>query len=70
MTSPSSDHAELSSLRALLDDALRRISAIADGYRTREDTMVASDLETAERSLVAAGRAVDRASKALATMRG
>jgi hypothetical protein len=70
VTSPSSDHAELSSLRALLDDALRRISAIADGYRTREDTMVASDLETAERSLVAAGRAVDRASKALATMRG
>jgi len=70
VASPTSDHAELSSLRALLDDSLRRIDAIADGYRNREDTMVASDLETAERSLVAAGRAVDRALKALGTMKG
>jgi hypothetical protein len=69
VTSPTSDHAELSSLRALLDDALRRIDGIAAGYRNREDTMVASDLETAERSLVATGRAIDRALKALASMR-
>jgi hypothetical protein len=68
--SPTSDHAELSSLRALLADSLRRIDLIADGYRHREDTLVSSDLETAERSLVAAGRAVDRALKALATMSG
>ena len=66
--SPSSDAAELSSLRAVLDDLVRRVDMIADRYRTREDTSVSTDLENADRSLVAAGRSVDRALRALHTM--
>ncbi len=66
--SPSSDAAELSSLRAVLDDLVRRVDTIADRYRSREDTSVSTDLENADRSLVAAGRSVDRALRALHTM--
>ena len=65
-TSPSqdanaSDRAELSTLRAQIDDLLRRVVAVADHYDDTPDSAVAADLFAAERSLVTARRQLDRA---------
>ena len=65
MTS-ASDHAELSTLRSSLEDLTQRIVVVGDRYRTSDGSGVASDLETAERSLITARRALDRAIKTLA----
>ncbi len=56
-----SDVAELSSLRAQLEDLTARVVAVFERYADTPDSAVASDLFTAERSLLAAGRALDRA---------
>ena len=61
-----SDHAELSTLRSSLEELTQRIVVVGDRYRTSDGSAVASDLETAERGLVSARRAVDRAIKTLA----
>lgn len=61
----SSDTAELSALRTTLDEAARRIEAMADRYARSPDSAVAAELFTAERALVAAGRALHRASRSL-----
>jgi hypothetical protein len=63
--STSSDHAELSTIRTLLDDLTTRVVAIADRYGASPDSAVAADLYAAERSLIAARRSVERASAAL-----
>ena len=64
----SSDHAELSTLRSALEESTRRIVAVADRYRETDDSAVAGDLDSAERGLVAARRAMDRALRALADL--
>lgn len=57
----SSDHAELATLRSALEETTQRIVAVADRYRDTDDAAVASDLDQAERGLVAARRAIGRA---------
>jgi hypothetical protein len=62
---PTSDLAELSSLRAQLNDLAARVVAVADRYRESPDSAVANDLDLAERSLLGARRALERASDTL-----
>jgi hypothetical protein len=66
--SATSDHAELSMLRSVLDDLVNRIVQISDRYRESEDSAVAADLDGAERTLLTARRAVDRAVETLRSM--
>jgi hypothetical protein len=61
-----SDSAELSTLRSALDESMHRVVAVADRYRDTEDSAIAGDLDSAERGLVMARRAIDRALRALA----
>ena len=60
-----SDLAELSSLRAQVDDIVTRVVQIADGYRDTDDSAVTGELDQAERSLTSARRALDRAAATL-----
>ncbi len=57
----SSDLAELSSLRAQLLDLTTRVVNVAERADKTPDNAVAVDLFTAERALLGAGRAIDRA---------
>ena len=68
MSAPS-DVAELSTLRAQLDEILRRIVAVAERYDETADTAIATDLFAAERSLLIARRSLDRALEMLANQR-
>lgn len=61
----SSDRAELSTLRSQLEELAERAVAVAGRYGDTPDSAVAADLYTAERSLFAARRALDRAIGAL-----
>ncbi len=65
LVSASSDLAELSTLRSQLEDLARRVEAVADRYEDTSDSQIASDLYAAERTLVSARRAVDKAIGAL-----
>lgn len=56
-----SDAAELSSLRAQLDEVARRLEAVALRYQETPDSAVAIELFEAERALRSAGRVVERA---------
>jgi hypothetical protein len=56
-----SDLAELSTLRALLEELTARLVSVAERYDESPDSAVAADLFTAERALLGAGRALDRA---------
>jgi hypothetical protein len=56
-----SDFAELSSVRAQLEELARRIVAVGDRYRDSEDSAIAGELDQAERGLFAAIRALERA---------
>ena len=62
---PSSDLAELSSLRAQLADLAERVVAVGDRYRETADSAVTNDLDLAERYLLAARRALERANDTL-----
>jgi hypothetical protein len=55
-----SDLAELSSLRAQLEELTTRVVAVAERYDT-PDSAIAADLFGVERSLVGATRTIDRA---------
>jgi hypothetical protein len=57
----SSDFAELSSLRAQLEDLTIRVVAVGDRYRDTDDSAIAAELDQAERALLGAVRALDRA---------
>jgi hypothetical protein len=61
-----SDLAELSSLRAQLDEVRDRVVGIATRYHETPDSAIASDLFEAERALMSAGRVIDRAVGTLA----
>lgn len=56
-----SDLAELSTLRAQVGDILERVLAIAERYDDSTDTAIATEAFAAERALVIARRALDRA---------
>ena len=62
---PSSDLAELSTVRSQLEELARRVEEVADRYEDTADSQIASDLYTAERTLISARRAVDKAISAL-----
>lgn len=62
----SSDLAELSTLCTLLEDIVARIETMANRYGATPDSAVAADLYNAERGLVSARRALDRASASVA----
>jgi hypothetical protein len=61
-----SDLAELSSLRAQLDEVQARVVGIAIRYHETPDSAIASDLFEVERALVSAGRIIERAVGSLA----
>jgi hypothetical protein len=56
----SSDFAELSSLRAQLEELTGRVVAVGDRYRDTDDSAVAAELDQAERALLGARRTLDR----------
>jgi hypothetical protein len=56
-----SDLAELSTLRAQIDDVVERLVKTAERYDDTSDSAVASDLFAAERALLIARRSLDRA---------
>ncbi len=60
-----SDVAELSTIGAQLDDLVARVEAVGDRYRETPDSAVSNDIDLAERSLIAARRAVARAARSL-----
>jgi hypothetical protein len=64
--SEESDRAELSTLRAQLDDLVERVTGVASRYEDGTDSAVADDLFATERSLLAARRTLERASTRLA----
>ena len=64
--SGSSDFAELSSLKAQLDDLTARVVAVGDRYRDTDDSAIAAELDQAERALLGAYRSLDRAGGFLA----
>jgi len=57
--------AELSSVLSLLEDLTERVMAVADHYRGSDASAVVVDLDAAERNLVAARRALTRATNDL-----
>jgi hypothetical protein len=56
-----SDLAEVSSLRAQLEDLTSRVVLVAERYDNTPDSAVAIDLFAAERALLGAVRALERA---------
>jgi hypothetical protein len=66
--SAQSDVAELSSLRAQIEEVTRRVVQIADNYRDTDDSAVTGELDQAERSLTNARRALEHASTRLADL--
>ena len=60
-----SDLAELSTLRAQLDDLVSRVTKLATRYDDTDDSAVADDLFATERSLLAARRTLERATTRL-----
>ena len=59
MTAPS-DFAELSSLRAQLDELTLRVVSVGDRYRDTEDSAIVAELDQAERALLGALRTLER----------
>lgn len=56
-----SDRAELSTLRAQVDELTTRVVELAERYGNSPDSAVADDLFAAERALHGARRSLDRA---------
>ncbi len=59
--SASSDFAELSSLKAQLDELTTRVVAVGDRYRDTDDSAISGEIDQAERALIGASRSLDRA---------
>jgi hypothetical protein len=62
---PGSDSALLSSVVAQVEDLTKRITALAESYESTPDSAIASELYAAERALLTARRALDRAAKSM-----
>ena len=66
---PGPTHAELSTLQLASSRSRRdRVVAVADRYRDTADSAIAGELDGAERGLLTARRAVDRALRNLAQL--
>ncbi len=50
----SSDFAELSSLRAQLEELAARVVAVGDRYRDTDDSAISGEIDQAERALLGA----------------
>ncbi|HEY3722642.1 MAG TPA: hypothetical protein VGN59_04680 [Acidimicrobiia bacterium] len=61
-----SAHAELSTLQSQIEELTERIVAVADRYRDTPDSAITTELDGAERNLLTARRAVERAQRNLA----
>jgi hypothetical protein len=59
--SASSDIAELSTLRTQVEDLTARVLVVAERYDDTSDSAVATELFAAERALISASRALERA---------
>ena len=59
--SASSDFAELSSLKAQLEELTSRVVAVGDRYRDTDDSAISSEIDQAERAMLGAYRSLDRA---------
>ena len=59
---PRTDLAALSSIGAQIDDLAERVTEMADGYGETPDSSVTTELYAAERALLGARRALERAS--------
>ena len=57
----STDLAQLSSIRAQIEDLAQRVTEMAERYGDSPDSAIAAELFGAERSLIAARRALERA---------
>jgi hypothetical protein len=62
---PSSDLAELTTLRSQLEELARRVETVAERYDDTPDSQIASDLFAVERLLISARRSLDKATSAL-----
>jgi hypothetical protein len=60
-----SAHAELSTLHSQLEELTDRVVAVADRYRDTPDSAITTELDSAERNLLTARRAVERAQRNL-----
>jgi len=60
-----SDLALLSSITTQVDEIARRVTELAEQYGATPDSAIAAELFTVERSLNAAGRSLERASRLL-----
>jgi hypothetical protein len=56
-----SSRAELSTLHSQLEELTVRVVAVADRYRDSPDSAITAELDAAERNLLTARRAVERA---------
>jgi hypothetical protein len=64
---PGSDIALLSSLVAQVEELTRRVTGLAETYGSTPDSAIASEMFTAERALVTARRALERAARFMET---
>jgi hypothetical protein len=60
-----SARAELSTLHSQIEELTERIVAVADRYRDTPDSAITAELDGAERNLLTARRAVERAQRNL-----
>jgi hypothetical protein len=60
---PGSDTALLSSIVAQVEELTRRVTALAEAYGSTPDSAIASEMFAAERSLITARRALERATR-------
>jgi hypothetical protein len=63
--SSGSTQAELSTLQSQIEELTDRIVAVADRYRDTPDSAITAELDGAERNLLTARRAVERAQRNL-----
>ena len=63
--SATSDFAELSSLKAQLEELTSRVVAVGDRYRDTDDSAISAEIDQAERALLGANRSLDRATTLL-----
>jgi uncharacterized protein YlxW (UPF0749 family) len=59
--SSGSTQAELSTLQSQIEELTDRIVAVADRYRDTPDSAITAELDGAERNLLTARRAIERA---------
>ena len=64
---PGSDTALLSSIVSQIEDLTKRVTGLAETYGSTPDSAIASEMFAAERALITARRALERASRFMDT---